>query len=194
MSAKRRSHHSPRRIDRLNNINFVLLMISSKLSSIESINALKLEIQHEKDFNASIPVDIEVELDFGCYFYTVKYGEATLGVYSKSDDCWRGTSFYSDRAETFHESSTEARAAIISAYAKQPVIIPEVLTLTYHVTLETAEADEKGIVRGRRSVVSLDADAKIDWDLWVDRYGIELGEEYNLVKVVRSDDRKLEEF
>ena len=143
----------------------------------------------------SLQIDIEVELDLGCYFYTVRDRDTTIGIYSTYDNQhWRASSIYNDNKKTFHKISTEARAAIISAYVKQPIVIPEVDRVTYHVTLETSEVDEAGITFEHRTTVTIDEDAYIDWLLWVKRYSDELGENFRLVRVDRIDNNSPEEF
>ncbi|MGF1490109.1 MAG: hypothetical protein ACFBSE_23725, partial [Prochloraceae cyanobacterium] len=111
------------------------------------------------------PIEIFAELDFGSYFYTVKYGEAIVGMYRKSGDCWTATSTLSDRLKTFHNTSGQAKAALIEAYAKKSVNIPESTLVFYRLILET-EVDANGVILEYQKIVELDSDVSIDWQLW----------------------------
>jgi len=163
----------------------------NEASNLSRSNATRSELNNEK----LLSIEILAELDFGCYFYRVKYGEAIVGIYSKSGDCWTATSTVSDRPKTFYETSGQAKAALIEAYTKDAVNIPESAPVSYRLILET-EADENGVIVEYHKMVQLDADVKIDWQLWAYRYSLEIGEEFRLVSADRIDidDDEREEF
>ena len=169
---------------------------ATNLSRTKDLSASQLEQKQPASLKnvRSLPVDIEAELDFGTYFYTVRYGAATLGMYRKIDSLWKATPIYGEAGDTFHTTSTAARKAIISSYTKQPVNIPEVIQVYYHITLDTEEVDEDGICWERREIVELDGDARIDWDLWLIRYSQQQGEGFSAMEIFQFNDNTLEEF
>lgn len=163
-------------------------------------DALSFEIQQERSHkkSSSIPITVSVELEFNCYLHTMHYGEAALGTYSQNSDtgCWEAYPIYNNPLgfKTYHETSIEARSAIVSAYLEQPVNLHEVPKVRYLVSLCTEEVDEYGAPWGHNEIVELEADVRIDWYLWLIRYSEQLGEDLRLRDVKKLENTTLTEF
>ena len=119
----------------------------------KKFNSLVLGLKHSLDLQKSlnIPIAVSVELEFNCYLHTVNYGEAVLGIYSENSETglWEAYPIYNNPLDlkTYHETSTEARSAIVSAYLKQPVTLPTVPKVRYLVSLCTEEVDEFDVLQ-----------------------------------------------
>lgn len=175
-------------------------------SQIEASNQFNLskslQNRHLSKFSdfLSLPLEIDSEIDFGSYFYTVRSGIKTLGIFTRqlNKDIYEARSFYHNpnNLKTQHKSEEEALAAIIGAYTGKTAFLKAPLTnsATYHLTLETIELDELGIPTERRVVVKKNPDLCIDWHLWAIEYSQLLGEPYRLSDVVRVDNSPLTEF
>ena len=96
--------------------------------------------------------------------------------------------------KSYHETSIEARSAIVSAYLEQPVNLHEVPKVRYLVSLCTEEVDEYGALWGHGEIVELEADVQIDWYLWLIRYSEQLGENLRLLEVKKLENNALTEF
>ena len=173
---------------------------SNQLQQKMEFDVLSFEIEQEISCEKSlqIPIAVSVELGFTCYLHTVHYGEADLGTYSQNSDtgCWEAYPIYNNPLgfKTYHETSIEARSAIVSAYLKQPVNLPEVPKVRYLVSLCTEEVDEYGAPWGHNEIVKLEADVQIDWYLWLIRYSEQLEEDLRLRDVKKLDNTTLAEF
>ena len=163
-------------------------------------NALELEQKHAEDLQKSlnIPITVSVELEFNCYLHTVNYGEAVLGIYSKNSETglWEAYPIYNNPLDlkTYHETSTEARSAIVSAYLKHSVTLSTVPKVRYLVSLCTEEIDEYGAPWGHNEIVELGHDVQINWHLWLIRYSEQLGEDLCLLEVKKLENNALTEF
>ena len=180
--------------------NNTLLSLSKGKQSDQNLFALELELKHSLDLEKSlqIPIAVSVELEFNCYLHRVHYGEAALGTYSVNSDTgfWEAYPIYNNTLglKTYHETSIEARSAIVSAYLKQPVTLPTVPKVRYLVSLCTEEVDEHGVPWGHNEIVELEADVQIDWYLWLIRYSEQLGEDLRLRDVKKLENTTLTEF
>lgn len=143
---------------------------SNQLQQKMEFDVLSFEIEQERSREKSleIPIAVSVELEFNCYLHTVHYGEAALGTYSKSSETglWEAYPIHNNPLDlkTYHETSIEARSAIVSAYLKQPVTLPEVRKVKYLVSLCTEEVDEYGAPWGHNEIVELDAVHRVSVD------------------------------
>lgn len=180
--------------------NNTLLPLSKGKHSDRNLFALQLELKHSLDLEKSLEIliAVSVELEFNCYLHTIHYGEAVLGIYSKNSDTgfWEAYPIHNNPLDlkSYHETSIKARSAIVSAYLKQPVNLPEVHKVRYLVSLCTEEVDEYGVPWGHNEIVELEADVRIDWYLWLIRYSEQLGEDLRLRDVKKLENTTLTEF
>ncbi len=160
-------------------------VVNLKPQQQEQKNSFSLKTNPKK----SLPITVEVELDFGTYFYYLKQGKEILGTYSRYGKCIRATSLYNQSNHSFHETHAQARAEIISAYLKQPVALEKIPQTKYLVQLESEPVLE-GVTYQFHKEVRIDADATIDWDLWVERFSQEMGSSFTLISVepIRGND------
>ena len=156
----------------------------------------------QKRFNSHLPLTISVklEIDFGCYFYTVRYGAKALGIFTRNlnSDFYFAKVFYHnpDNLKTQHQTEEEAIAAIVGAYLGQTsfLSIKKPAQATYNLTLETKELDEFGIPTEHRLVVKKNSELEINWHQWVLSYSEVMGEPYRVTHVVRVDNKQPAEF
>ena len=166
-------------------------------TSIKPFDTLSFEIEqdfsHEK--SSSIPIAVSVELEFNCYLHTIHYGEAALGTYSQNSETglWEAYPIYNNPLDlkTYHETSTEARSAIVSAYLKHSITLSTVSKVRYLVSLCTEEVDEYEAPWGHNEIVELGHDVQIDWHLWLIRYSEQLGEDLRLRDVKKLENTTL---
>jgi len=164
---------------------------NSRESGIEVNKVVNLKPQQQEQKNSfspktnrnrSLPINVEVELDFGTYFYCLKQGKEILGTYSRYGQCIRATSLYNQSNHSFHETHAQARAEIISVYLKQPVALDKIPQTKYLVQLESEPVLENVTYQFHKEV-QIDRDAEIDWDLWVERFSQEMGDNFTLISV-----------
>ncbi len=173
---------------------------NSRESEIEVNKVVNLKPQQQEQKNLfsrktnskkSLPIKVEIEFDESEYFYCLKQGQEILGTYSRYAERIRATSLHNQSQHSFHLTHAQARAEIISAYLEQSVALEKIPQTKYLVHLESEPVLE-GVTYQFHKEVQIDANADIDWDLWVERFSQEMGDNYTLISVepIRGNDCK----
>jgi hypothetical protein len=88
---------------------------------ISNFNALAFEIEHDRDFQKSASIAIEIDSEFTEFeteIFRVWYGVANLGVFYQTKEGWIAEPFYGNphRTRTLCCNPNLARDVIIAGY------------------------------------------------------------------------------